>query len=88
MRTLGAVAVPAAALVLLVRRRMSGRRSRSWPAPSLLLVPWQLWVSAYQHEVPPVLAGKYGAYGSWLIDGYRWAASRSRGPSFRSTSRA
>jgi hypothetical protein len=70
VRTLGAVAVPAAMLVLLLRRRTRAALAL-FAGASLLLVPWQLWVTAYQHEVPPVLTGKYGAYGSWLIDGYR-----------------
>jgi hypothetical protein len=30
-----------------------------------------MWISAYQHETPAAFAGKYGAYGSWLADGYR-----------------
>jgi hypothetical protein len=38
---------------------------------ALFLVPWQLWVGAYGSELPPVLQGKYGPYGSWLADGYR-----------------
>jgi hypothetical protein len=70
VRTLGAVAIPAAGLVLLVRRRPRAAAALVL-AGFLVLVPWQLWVSAYQHEVPPALAGKYGAYGSWLADGYR-----------------
>jgi hypothetical protein len=34
------------------------------------IVPWQLWVSAYQGEMPAPLVGKYGAYGAWLSQGY------------------
>ena len=46
-------------------------------ARSLLIVaaafiaPWQLWVSAYQREMPAPFVGKYGAYGPWLSEGYR-----------------
>jgi hypothetical protein len=40
-------------------------------AAALLLVPWQLWLGAWQHEVPPVLMGKYGAYGPWVAAGVR-----------------
>jgi hypothetical protein len=69
-RTLGAVAVPAAVVMLLVRRRPLAAVALGAAALAFLL-PWQLWVSAYQHEIPPVLTGKYGAYGSWLADGYR-----------------
>lgn len=70
IRTIGAVAVGAAVLVLLVRRR---------PKPAVLLAatsalfiaPWQWWVSAYQSELPASLAGKYGPYGPWLTEAYR-----------------
>ena len=37
----------------------------------MFIVPWQLWISAYQGETPAPLVGKYGAYGPWLADGYR-----------------
>ena len=30
-----------------------------------------MWISAYQAETPGPLVGKYGAYGSWLAEGYR-----------------
>jgi hypothetical protein len=56
--------------VLLVRRR--------WRCAAILLcsalvfiVPWQLWISAYQGEMPAPFVGKYGAYGPWLAQGYR-----------------
>jgi hypothetical protein len=70
VRTIGAVAVPAALLVLLWRRRWAGAAVFAAGAAAFL-VPWQLWVSAWQHEIPPVLMGKYGAYGPWLAEGYR-----------------
>lgn len=70
VRTLGALAIPAAAVVLLWRRRPAAAAALT-AAGLALLVPWQLWVNAYQHEIPPVLMGKYGAYGPWLADGYR-----------------
>jgi hypothetical protein len=70
VRTLGVFLVPAVLLVMLVRRH--------WRAAGLLtlvalafIVPWQLWVSAYQGETPAPFVGKYGAYGAWLADGYR-----------------
>lgn len=69
VRTLGGVILPAAVLVLLWRRQ--------WRAAVVLgavaaafLVPWQLWLGAYQDEIPDVLMGKYGAYGPWLAEGY------------------
>ena len=70
VRTVGTFLVPAALLVLLVRRR--------WRSAAILLcsalvfiVPWQLWISAYQGEMPGPFVGKYGAYGPWLAQGYR-----------------
>jgi hypothetical protein len=70
VRTLGAIALPAALLVLLWRRRFAGAAVLT-AAALLFLGPWQVWVSAYQHEIPMVLTGKYGAYGPWLAEGYR-----------------
>ena len=70
VRTVGTFLVPAALLVLLVRRR--------WRSAAILLcsalvfiVPWQLWISAYQAEMPGPFVGKYGAYGPWLAEGYK-----------------
>ena len=70
VRTVGMFLLPAALLVLLVRRR--------WRSAAVLLcsalvfiVPWQFWISAYQGEMPPPFVGKYGAYGPWLAEGYR-----------------
>jgi hypothetical protein len=76
VRTLGAVVVPAAVLVMLLRKRYLGAAVLAASA-ALLLVPWQLWQGAWQHEIPPVLMGKYGAYGPWLAEGIR-----EGGPSF------
>jgi hypothetical protein len=70
VRTIGAVAIPATALVLLLRRRWSALAALTGAA-AVLVLPWQLWVSAYQHEVPAVLAGKFGSYGPWLLAGYQ-----------------
>jgi len=70
VRTVGTFLVPAAVLVLLVRKR--------WRSAAILLgsalvfiVPWQLWIAAYQGEMPGPFVGKYGAYGPWLAEGYR-----------------
>jgi hypothetical protein len=70
VRTVGVFLLPAALLVLAFRRRW-------WEALTLgatagvFIVPWQLWVMAYQGEMPSAFVGKYGAYGTWLADGYR-----------------
>jgi hypothetical protein len=70
VRTLGVFLLPAALLVMLIRRR--------WRSALVLLLvalvfiaPWQMWVSAYQGETAAPFVGKYGAYGQWLADGYR-----------------
>lgn len=68
VRTLGAVVVPAAIVVLVVRRQWKAAFVLG-AAAALCVVPWQLWLNAYQHEIPTVLLGKYGAYGPWLSQG-------------------
>ena len=69
VRTLGALAIPAAVLVLLLRRHVRAAIVLGVVA-ALFIVPWQLWVGAHQQEVAPVLSGKFGAYGPWMRDGY------------------
>ncbi|MFN8665814.1 MAG: hypothetical protein U0164_01320 [Gemmatimonadaceae bacterium] len=69
VRTLGVFAVPAAGLVLLLRRRWWAIVALGMGA-AIFLVPWQLWVSAYQGEMAHPLVGKYGSYGAWLVEGY------------------
>ena len=75
VRTLGVFVLPAALLVMLVRRRWRSALILTGVA-MLFIIPWQLWVSAYQSEMPSPLVGKYGSYGQWLADGYR-AGGRS-----------
>jgi hypothetical protein len=70
VRTLGAVIVPAACCVLVLRRQWKPAIALAATAAAFL-VPWQLWLSAWQHEIPPVLQGKYGAYGPWMAQGFR-----------------
>lgn len=70
VRTLGAVIVPAALVVMLYRRNVRSAVALA-AAAALCLVPWQLWLNAWQHEIPTVLMGKYGAYGPWMAQGYR-----------------
>lgn len=69
VRTLGAVVVPAALLVLVWRRQWRAAVVMGAVAAAFV-VPWQLWLGAYQDEIPAVLMGKYGAYGPWLAAGY------------------
>jgi hypothetical protein len=69
VRTLGALAVPAAVLVLLLRRQLHAAVVVGAVA-ALFIVPWQVWTGLHGQEVAPVLMGKFGAYGPWLSDGY------------------
>lgn len=70
VRTIGVVAIGAAVLILVLRRRL---RSAAvvLAVAALFLVPWQMWVQAHDAELAPILQGKYGSYGTWLADGYR-----------------
>jgi len=70
VRTVGVFLLPAALLVLLVRRRWQSALVLTLVA-LLFIAPWQAWVSAYQSEMPAPFVGKYGAYGPWLSAGYR-----------------
>jgi hypothetical protein len=70
IRSLGAVLVPATLMVMIWRRNFRGALVMS-AAAAVLLVPWNSWLNAWQHEIPPVLMGKYGAYGPWLATGFQ-----------------
>jgi hypothetical protein len=70
VRTMGAVIVPATLLIMIWRRNYRGAVVMAAAAASLL-VPWQLWLSTWQHEIPAVLMGKYGPYGPWLASGFQ-----------------
>jgi len=70
VRTVGVFALPAALLVLLTRRHVRAAIVLAMVALAFI-VPWQLWVSAYQGEMPGPFVGKYGAYGPWVAEGYR-----------------
>ena len=70
VRTLGIVVIPATALVLVWRRRFLPAVLVCL-AGALVLLPWQLWVSAHEAEVPAVFLGKYGSYATWLLGGVR-----------------
>jgi hypothetical protein len=68
IRTLGVVAVPATALVMVWRRK--------WMSAFLVclvgglaMMPWQLWIAANDGGIHPFFSGKYGSYGGWLADG-------------------
>ena len=69
VRTLGALGVVAAVVVLCARKRVRAALVLGAVA-SVAVVPWQVWQSLHSHEIAPVLLGKYGAYGQWLSEGY------------------
>jgi hypothetical protein len=69
VRTLGALAIPAVVVLLLLRRHVRAAIVLGAMA-ALFIVPWQIWVGLHQQSLAPVLAGKFGAYGPWMSDGY------------------
>jgi hypothetical protein len=69
VRTLGMLAIVAAIVVLLTRRRIRSGLVLAAVA-SMAVVPWQIWQGLHSHEIAPVLLGKYGAYGPWMSEGY------------------
>jgi hypothetical protein len=65
IRTLGIALGVGLALTLLLRRQWRSL-AFSMFGIALFVVPWQLWTMAHGGEIPPVLAGDYGTYGSWI----------------------
>ena len=70
VRTQVALVVPAACVVLMLRRQ--------WRAMSLfatgallMLLPWQLWIASHDAGVQGLLRGYYGSYGAWLVRGVK-----------------
>jgi hypothetical protein len=70
IRTVGAVAIPATALVLAIRKRWVPA-ALVWLAGLAVMLPWQLWIAAYDSQLPDVFLGRYGSYGGWLMSGVR-----------------
>jgi hypothetical protein len=70
VRSIGAVAIPAAVAVGIARRRY--RAAACVGLSSLaLLVPWNLWLRAHGADLAPELRGAYGPYGAWVLDAIR-----------------
>ncbi len=70
VRTVGAVLLPAAIAVLVLRRRR--REAAVMAACAIIaLAPWQVWVWQASREFPDELRGSYGPYLEWVIGGYR-----------------
>lgn len=74
VRTLGLFAIPGVIGLLVWRRRYAAALVLIVSA-GILLVPWQVWVALHQHEVPSVIAGKYGSYSGWVAQGYAQGGS-------------
>jgi hypothetical protein len=70
VRTLGAVVLPVAA-ILLWRRGGWRCGALAMAAGFLVLMPWQGWAAARSGSEVPELAGLLGSYGGWLVQGYR-----------------
>jgi len=70
IRTIGAVAIPATALVLAWRRRWVPALL-VWVAGIVIMLPWQLWIGTHDGQLPAVFLGRYGSYSGWLIGGVR-----------------
>lgn len=70
IRTLGAVAIPATAMVLAWRRRWVPALLVC-AASAAIMLPWQLWIAAYDDQLPAVFLGRYGSYSGWLMGGVR-----------------
>lgn len=70
VRTVGVFVLPAAVFVFLVRRQWRSIGTVI-AGSAIFLVPWQLWVGKYQGDIAHPLIGKYGSYGSWLVEGYK-----------------
>lgn len=70
MRTHAVVLLMALVIVLVARRR----RQQLLPllaAAVIVVLPWQLWTSVATPRVPALLAGAYGSYLGWFVEGVR-----------------
>ena len=68
VRTHGITLIGAIVLVLVTRRRFRAATVFGAVAVATLL-PWQIWVSAHAHVVPPTMQGNYESYGAWFANG-------------------
>ena len=65
IRTLG-IALGVGLAITLILRREWRSFAISMAGIALLVVPWQLWTMSHGGEIPPILAGDLGTYGSWV----------------------
>jgi Gpi18-like mannosyltransferase len=66
-----AIVLLPAILIGLVWRRSRRASGIALAVTLVLILPWFVWSGVYASELPPAMAGSYGPYGSWLINGYR-----------------
>jgi hypothetical protein len=70
VRTHGVVLVPAAAIVLVARRRW---RDAVLLAPTAIgcLLPWHIWTARHGDTLPSPMLGMYDSYAAWWMRGLR-----------------
>ncbi len=76
IRTLG-IALGVGFAITIVLRKQWREFAAGVTGIALFVVPWQLWTMHHGGEIPPVLSGDYGTYGSWV-----GAALHSEGSGF------
>ncbi len=76
IRTLGIALGIGVAITFLLRKRWR-EFAFSMAGIAIFVVPWQWWTMKHGGEIPPILAGDYGTYGSWVS-----AALHSEGSGF------
>jgi hypothetical protein len=65
IRTIG-IALGVGIAVTLLRRRQWRELALATAGITLFVAPWQLWTMRHGGEIPPLLSGDYGTYGSWI----------------------
>lgn len=70
VRTQMALVVPAACVVLILRRQW--RAMFLFAAGALVvLLPWEFWIASHDAGLQGLLRGYYGSYGAWLVRGVK-----------------
>jgi hypothetical protein len=65
IRTLG-IAFGVGLAITLASRKQWRELACSMAGIAVWVVPWQLWTMRHGGEIPPILSGDYGTYGSWV----------------------
>jgi len=84
VRTHGVVLVPAAAFVLVLRRRWREALLLTGAAV-ITLLPWQLWTAHHGGQLPAPLLGMYDSYAAWWLRGVREMGPSMIGQTLRKT---